>query len=265
MRCARTFYSFYRSGQSEQLVEAVVMNCVLRWWEHLFEVTGTYLFDQSFCFNHITSLCSDSIFPLVLEYELKHTNKQGQSAEQDYEILMDLVIFLMRNKWGFCSFHQTLFCVQYFGKYSVLESEESLVITLYRGRRVIGISGSLIWSKTSMELKFNPYGEFRWSPEGPVGKSTLLTSSLVPLRSFKVCSDAKERVGCGKQPNLSNPSKTAAWVSELAVEDLPVSRTATLIPEFAVKDLPLARILWWWTLYATSMVKDSCAVRTERR
>ena len=38
------------------------------------------------------------------------------------------------------------------------------------GRRVIGISGSLIWSKTIMELIFNPCGEFRWSPEGPVSR-----------------------------------------------------------------------------------------------
>ena len=30
-----------------------------------------------------------------------------------------------------------------------------------RRRRVIGISGSLIWSKTLMELIFNPCGEFR--------------------------------------------------------------------------------------------------------
>ena len=38
------------------------------------------------------------------------------------------------------------------------------------GRRVIGISGSLIGSKTLMELIFNPCGEFRWSPEGPVSR-----------------------------------------------------------------------------------------------
>ena len=37
-----------------------------------------------------------------------------------------------------------------------------------RGRRVIGISGSLIWSKTLMELIFNPCDGFRLSPEGPV-------------------------------------------------------------------------------------------------
>ena len=38
------------------------------------------------------------------------------------------------------------------------------------GQRVIGISGSLIWSKTQMELIFNPYGEFRCSPEGSVSQ-----------------------------------------------------------------------------------------------
>ena len=47
----------------------------------------------------------------------------------------------------------------------------------------------------------------------------------------------------GKLPHLSIPSKTAAWVSEFAVEDLPLSRTAALVPEFSVKDLPLGRIL----------------------
>ena len=43
----------------------------------------------------------------------------------------------------------------------------------------------------------------------------------------------------GKLPHLSIPSKTAAWVPEFVVEDLPLSRTAALVPEFAVKDLPL--------------------------
>ena len=36
-------------------------------------------------------------------------------------------------------------------------------------------------------------------------KSTLLTFTPVPLRSFKVCSDAKERVGCGKQWEATTP------------------------------------------------------------
>ena len=47
----------------------------------------------------------------------------------------------------------------------------------------------------------------------------------------------------GKLPHLSIPSKTTAWVSEFAVEDLPLSRTAALGPKFAVKDLPLVTIL----------------------
>ena len=46
----------------------------------------------------------------------------------------------------------------------------------------------------------------------------------------------------GKLTHLSIPSKTAAWVPEFAVEDLPWSRNAELVPEFAVKDLPLGRM-----------------------
>ena len=83
-----------------------------------------------------------------------------------------------------------------------------------------------------------------------LAKSTLLTSSLVPLVSFqifKVSSDAKERVGCGKQQEatyLSIPSKTTARVPEFAVEDLPLSRTVALVPEFAAKDLSLGSEPW---------------------
>ena len=73
------------------------------------------------------------------------------------------------------------------------------------GWRVIGISGSLIWSKTLMELIFKSSGEFWWSPEGPVSQIHLPTSSLVPLGSFKVCSNPKERVGCRKQWEAAAP------------------------------------------------------------
>ena len=70
------------------------------------------------------------------------------------------------------------------------------------GRRVIAISGFLIWSKILMELIFNLSGEFR------LAKSTLLTSTMMLwhlFRSFKACSDAKERVGCGKQRESTAP------------------------------------------------------------
>ena len=86
------------------------------------------------------------------------------------------------------------------------------------GQRLIGISGSLIWSKTLVELIFNPCGEFRCR-RAQLAKSTLLTSTLVSLESFKVCSGAKERKwgaeSNGKLSHLFTSSKTAAWVSSL--------------------------------------------------
>ena len=38
----------------------------------------------------------------------------------------------------------------------------------------------------------------------------------------------------GKLPQLFIPSKTATWVPEFAMEDLPLGRIAALVPEFAV-------------------------------
>ena len=77
------------------------------------------------------------------------------------------------------------------------------------GARFIGISGSLIWSKkTRMELMFHPFGKFWSSLEGPV--SQIHSPHWCPwdlFRSFKVCSDAKERVGCGKQREATAPIK----------------------------------------------------------
>ena len=104
-----------------------------------------------------------------------------------------------------------------------------------------------------MELIFNPCGEFRWSPEGPVSQiqsphlhagvpgtfSDLLRSVQMLKRTWGVESN-------GKLPHLSIHSKTATWVPELTVEDLSLSRTVASVPEFAVKDLPLGRILWWY-------------------
>ena len=80
-----------------------------------------------------------------------------------------------------------------------------------------------------MELPFNSFSEVR---RAKLAKSTLLTSTLVPLGSFKVCSDSTERGGAennGKVPHLFIPSKTAALVPEFAVEDLP---SAELQPRF---------------------------------
>ena len=42
----------------------------------------------------------------------------------------------------------------------------------------------------------------------------------------------------GKLSHLFIPSKTATFVPEFTVEDVPLGRTAALVPEFAAKDLP---------------------------
>ena len=49
-----------------------------------------------------------------------------------------------------------------------------------------------------MELIFNPVVNFGEICRAQLAKSTLLTSILVPLGSFQICSDAKERVGMWK-------------------------------------------------------------------
>ena len=105
-------------------------------------------------------------------------------------------------------------------------------------------------SKTLMEPIFNTCGEFLWSPEGPVSQihsphlhvgAPGIFSDL--LRSVQMLKREWGAESNGKLLHLSIPCKTAAWVPEFAVEDLPLSRTATLVPEFAVKDVPWGRIL----------------------
>ena len=46
---------------------------------------------------------------------------------------------------------------------------------------MIGISGSLIWSKTLMELLFNPVVNFGEVRRAQLAKSTILTSMMVSL------------------------------------------------------------------------------------
>ena len=103
------------------------------------------------------------------------------------------------------------------------------------------------------------FGEVR---KVQLDKSTLLTSTLESLGSFKVCLGAKEsRVwkATGSYRTYSSLVKlqpgsefavkdlplgrTATVVPESVVKDLPLGRTATLVPEFAVNDLPLGRTL----------------------
>ena len=129
---------------------------------------------------------------------------------------------------------------------------------------MIGISGSLIWSKTLMELIFNPCGEFRWSPKDPISQihsphlhagAPGIFSDL--LRSIQMLKREWGAESNGKVPHLSIPSETVALVPEFAVEDLRLSRAAALVPEFAVKYLPLGRILMMMTIMINSYLRGS--------
>ena len=139
-----------------------------------------------------------------------------------------------------CSLEHPLSCLIFARSYWIILY---ISYSIYWRRRVIGISGSLIWLKTLMELICNPCGEFRWSPENSA-KSILLTSTLGLLGSiqiFKVCLNAKQRGGAEsnvKLPHLFISSKTATLVPEFAAEDLPLARTVTSDPAFVVKHLP---------------------------
>ena len=90
-----------------------------------------------------------------------------------------------------------------------------------------------------MELIFIPVVNFGEVRRAHLAKSTLFTSTLVPLGSIKVCSDVEERGGAesnGKLPHLFIPGKIATLVPEFTVGDLPLGRTAALVPGLAVKD-----------------------------
>ena len=107
-----------------------------------------------------------------------------------------------------------------------------------------GIFGSLICSKTLMELNF---GEVR---RAQLAKFTLLTYMLGPLGTFQIFLmsvqmlkrewDAERN---GKLSHLFIATKTATLVPEFAVEDLLLDRTETLVPAFTMEDLHLNRTL----------------------
>ena len=72
---------------------------------------------------------------------------------------------------------------------------------------MIGISGSLIRSKTLMEQIFKPCGEFRPCPEGPVSQmhSPHLHVGAPGIFSDHLSFHAKERMGSGKQREAAAP------------------------------------------------------------
>ena len=69
------------------------------------------------------------------------------------------------------------------------DDDDDDILHYNMGRRAIGISGSLNWSKTLMELIFNPFVNFGDVHSAQIAKSTLLASKMVPMGSFQIFYD----------------------------------------------------------------------------
>ena len=89
-------------------------------------------------------------------------------------------------------------------------------------RRMIGIFGSLIWSKILMQVIYNTCGEFWWSPEGPVSQ---IHSPHLHVDAPGIFSDLLRSVqmlkesGWGKQREatapIQSPVKLQPWLLPL--------------------------------------------------
>ena len=111
-----------------------------------------------------------------------------------------------------------------------------------------------LYQNSPDETDFYPCGEF-WSPEGPVSQIHSLHLHVgAPrdlVRFFKVCSDAKERVGCRKQQEATAPIqslvKLQPWFLSLRWKTF---LWAELQPGFLClqwRTCPWAEYLWgWW-------------------
>ena len=97
---------------------------------------------------------------------------------------------------------------------------------------MIGISGSLIWSKTLMELILTSMVNFSEVQRAQLDKFTLLAgapgifSDL--LRSVQMLKREWGAESNGKLLHLFIPSKTVTFVPQSAVDVLPLGRTCRL-------------------------------------
>ena len=96
---------------------------------------------------------------------------------------------------------------------------------------MIGTSRSLNCSKTLMELTFNPCGEFRLNPEGPVSQIHSPHLHVGAPRTFsdrlrcvQMLKRKRSAENSGKLPRFSVPGKTTVFVPEFVVEDLPLAK-----------------------------------------
>ena len=117
-----------------------------------------------------------------------------------------------------------------------------------------------------MEQIFNPCGEFRWSLEGPVSQIHSPYLHVGPLGFFKICSDAKERVGWGKQREATAPIqslvKLQLWLLNLRWKTCHRQKysldscACSEEPIFALNTLIIINMpcFWWFVLVISSVI-----------
>ena len=120
-------------------------------------------------------------------------------------------------------------------------------------RRVIGVSGFLIWSKTLMELIFNPCGKFRWSPKGPV--SQIHSPHLIVvapgifsdlLRSVQTLKREWGEESNGKLPHLFIPRKLQPKFLSLQWKTCLWADLQPWWLSLQWRTCPWAEHWWWW-------------------
>ena len=120
-----------------------------------------------------------------------------------------------------------------------LDRKLTKMINYVRGRRVIGICGSLIWSKTLMELIFNPLWWISVKPEGPVSQ---IHSPHLLVGAPGIFSDLLRSVQMLERERESGVQKATGSYLTYSIP----SKTAALVPEFAMEHLLSAELQPWF-------------------
>ena len=111
-------------------------------------------------------------------------------------------------------------------------------------------SGQTPWWNWYLTSVVN-FGEVRRAQLAKIQSPHLHVATSVPrdlLRSFKVCSDAKEKMGCGKQREATAPIQSLVKLQPCFLSlrwKTYLRQNCSLGFAFAVKYLPLGRTLWW--------------------
>ena len=127
---------------------------------------------------------------------------------------------------------------------------------MLRGQRVIGISGSLIWSKTMMELIFNPCGEFRCSSEGLVsqihspyllvGAPGIFSDLLRSVQMLKRERESGARKATGSYRTCSSLVKLHPWFLSLQWKTWLLAELQPWCLCLQRRTCPWAWHWWWW-------------------